>query len=372
MFNSPDAFTRSLCVLFVTAALTACGEGRDENAEAATITPPVASPWQSNYLEIGRTASPAELAAWDIDVRPDFTGLPPGSGNAEQGEEIWLARCAACHGDFGDSNQFFSPLVLGNVTPQDIESGHVAALKDPTRVRTTLMKVATVSTLWDYINRAMPWNDPKSLSTDEVYSLVAYLLSLGYIVDSDFELSNENIANVQARMPNRNGMTQEHGLWKVDDVSDVHNTACMTNCEASVEVASSIPQFARNAHGNLRDQMRIFGPFPGEDTGAERGAETAIASVAKEPPAPEAGLASSAPMELLTGNSCLGCHQIDSKLVGPAFTAVAEKYAGQDDAVVYLSRKIRQGGSGVWGGFMPPMAQLSEANAEEIARWLAQ
>ncbi|WP_295801408.1 c-type cytochrome [uncultured Microbulbifer sp.] len=379
MFRFPDGVARQFSVLLVAAALAGCGQESDGKSEAVTvITPPVASPWQSSFEDIGRAAKPAEIAAWDIDVGPDFAGLPPGSGTAEQGEEIWLARCAACHGDFGDSNKFFSPLVLGNVTQQDIETGHVAALKDPTRVRTTLMKVATVSTLWDYINRAMPWNAPKSLSTDEVYSLVAYLLSLGYIVDYDFELSNENIAEVQARMPNRNGMTREHGLWKVDGEPDVHNTACMTDCETHVEVASSIPAFARNAHGNLQGQMRTFGPYPGVDTSIEPGAETAPVLVAEVPseteaaPAPEAGLATSAPMELLTSNGCLGCHQIDNKLVGPAFTAVSEKYAGRDDAVVYLSRKIRQGGSGIWGGFMPPMPQLTEAKAEEIANWLAQ
>ncbi len=90
-------------------------------------------------------------------------------------------------------------------------------------------------------------------------------------------------------------------------------------------------------------------------------------------PAPKAELAASAPMELLTSNGCLGCHQIDSKLVGPAFNAVAEKYANRDDVVAYLSGKIRQGGSGTWGGaMMPPMAQLNDADVEKIARWLAQ
>ncbi|WP_226876969.1 c-type cytochrome [Microbulbifer hainanensis] len=373
MFKLPDGFTRHVGVLLMMAVLSACGQGGDEKAEAAAVTPPVASPWQSGYEDIGRTAKPAEVAAWDIDVRPDFTGLPAGSGSVEQGEEIWLARCAACHGDFGDSNKFFSPLALGNVTPQDIESGHVAALNDPTRVRTTLMKVATVSTLWDYIDRAMPWNAPKSLSTDDVYSLVAYLLSLDYIVDEDFVLSNENIAEVQARLPNRNGMTQDHGLWKIDGEPDVHNTACMTDCESSVEVASSIPSFARNAHGNLRDQMRSFGPFQGVNTSEEQGEKMMLASEDKAPAAPKAGLAASAPMDLLTSNGCLGCHQVDNKLVGPAFTAVAKKYADREDAVAYLSQKIRQGGSGVWGGAtMPPMAQLSEGKADEIASWLAQ
>lgn len=92
-----------------------------------------------------------------------------------------------------------------------------------------------------------------------------------------------------------------------------------------------------------------------------------------KPDTTQVGLTTSAPMEVLTSSGCLGCHQISSKLVGPAFTAVAEKYAGRDDAVDYLSGKIRQGGSGVWGGgVMPPMAHVSEDKADEIARWLAQ
>ncbi len=119
--------------------------------------------------QIGRPATEAELAAWDIDVRPDFQGLPPGSGDAWQGEGIWLEKCAFCHGDFGDSNEVFTPIVLGNITEDDIASGRVADLTNPAVARTTLMKVATVSTLWDYIYRAMPWNAPKSLSPD-VYS----------------------------------------------------------------------------------------------------------------------------------------------------------------------------------------------------------
>ena len=165
---------------------------------------------------LGRPATAAEVRAWDIDVRPDFQGLPPGRGSVEQGEALWLERCANCHGDFGDSNEMFAPIVLGNVTEADIESGQVAALTDPASVRTTFMKIATLSTLWDYINRAMPWNAPKSLTTDEVYAVVAYLLNLAYVVDYDFVLSDQNIAQVQQRMPNRNGMTRDHGLWSVN------------------------------------------------------------------------------------------------------------------------------------------------------------
>ena len=135
---------------------------------------------------VGRTATPAELKAWDIDVRPDLRGLPPGRGTVAQGQDLWEAKCAGCHGVFGESNEVFNPLV-GGTTKDDIQTGRVATLTRPDYPgRTTLMKVPTVSTLWDYINRAMPWDKPKSLTADEVYAVTAFLLNLGQIVPDDF------------------------------------------------------------------------------------------------------------------------------------------------------------------------------------------
>src|SRR5690242_17270221 len=114
-------------------------------------------------FNVGRPATPAEIKAWDIDVRPDFKGLPPGSGSVAQGQKIWDDKCASCHGTFGESNEVFTPLV-GGTTAEDIRTGRVKTLVTGDVARTTLMKVATLSTLWDYIRRAMPWNAPKSLS----------------------------------------------------------------------------------------------------------------------------------------------------------------------------------------------------------------
>ncbi|MGZ5040164.1 MAG: c-type cytochrome, partial [Usitatibacter sp.] len=145
----------------------------------------------------GRLATPAEIAAWDIDVRPDFKGLPPGSGSVKDGQRLWDAKCAGCHGTFGESNEVFTPLV-GGTTADDIRTGRVKALVTGDVARTTFMKLSTISTLWDYIRRAMPWNAPKSLSTDDVYAAVAYLLNLADIVPDDFVLTNANIAEVQA------------------------------------------------------------------------------------------------------------------------------------------------------------------------------
>lgn len=229
----------------------------------AGATPAAAA---ARFPGIGRPATPAEVSAWDIDVRPDFTGLPKGQGSVEQGQGIWDSRCAMCHGTFGESNEVFTP-VVGNTTSNDLQTGRVASLIDnKTPQRTTLMKVATVSTLWDYIYRAMPWYAPRSLTVDETYAVLAYILNLGEIVPDDFVLSHDTIRTVQRRMPNRNGMTRQHGLWTVDGKPDVQGESCMSDCRPFVVIGSVLPDYARNAHGNLAEQNRRWGPFRGVDT----------------------------------------------------------------------------------------------------------
>jgi S-disulfanyl-L-cysteine oxidoreductase SoxD len=224
--------------------------------------------------KIGRDATPAEVKAWDIDVRPDFKGLPKGAGTVAKGEAIWEEKCASCHGIFGESNEVFTPLI-GGTTKADIERGRVKNLEEGANFpqKTTIMKVATVSTLWDYINRAMPWTNPKTLSPDEVFSVVAYLLSLAEVVPADFELNDKNIVDVQKRMPNRNGMVFYEPMWKVNGKGDVKNVACMKDCPTEAKISSALPDFARNAHGNIAAQNRVIGPVRGVDTTKPTGAK---------------------------------------------------------------------------------------------------
>ena len=330
-------------------------------------------------LGLGRPATPKELAAWDIDVRPDFKGLPAGSGSVSQGQDIWEAKCASCHGIFGESNEVFTPLV-GGTGAQDVKTGRVARLLDPTFPgRTTLMKVATVSTLWDYINRAMPWTQPKSLKPDEVYAVTAYLLNMGSVLPDNFVLSDKTMAEAQARMPNRNGMNVAHALWPGKGLTqakgpDTRAVACMKDCQAEAKVASLLPDFARNNHGNLADQNRIVGAQHGVDTTRPPGAAPAVALAAAPvaPAAPKAAATEGAAVPALLGKlSCLACHGMDSKLVGPGFKQVAGKYSARADAVAYLTGKIRSGGSGVWGQVPMPPQTLSDDDAKRIARWLA-
>jgi cytochrome c len=329
---------------------------------------------QGRFPGIGRPATPAELRAWDIDVRPDFTGLPPGSGSVARGQEIWDERCAACHGTFGESTLVFPPLV-GGTTAADRVRGRVAALTDPAEQRTTLMKLPTLSTLWDYVHRAMPWDRPRSLTPDEVYALVAYLLHLGDIISADSALSDGNVREVQARLPNRNGMTRAHGLWDVTGAPDVQGDACARDCPAG-SVTSEIPPRARDAHGNLMAQHRVIGPVRGVDTAqppltgraGEHAAELAARALATAMGSAPADAGSG--MALARRHACVSCHALDQRVVGPSFKEIAARYRGAPDPAALVSR-MKSGGAGTWGPVpMPPQAHVGDPDLQALARWI--
>ena len=338
---------------------------------AACAVPALA---QGKYLGIGRAATPKEIAAWDIDVRPDFKGLPPGSGSVAKGQDVYEAKCAFCHGVFGEQNTVFNPLA-GGTTADDIKGGNVVTLKrEDYPGRTTFMKVPSVSTLWDYINRAMPWDKPKSLTTEEVYAVTAFLLNLAHVVPDDFTLSNQNIAEVQKKLPNRKGMTTAHAMWPGKELGgtakpDVLATACMSNCGPAPTTTSVLPEHARNNHGNLREQNRTVGPQRGSDTTKAEGLlGDAAGPVKVVGPAGGAASPNAAAIALIQQHACTACHNVDGKLVGPSFADIAKKYPGKADV---LAGKIKSGGSGVWGEIPMPPQTLPEADAKAIAAWLA-
>jgi cytochrome c551/c552 len=318
------------------------------------------------YQGVGRAATPAEVKAWDIDVRPDFKGLPKGSGSVDRGQELFEEKCASCHGSFGESNEVFTPLA-GGTTKDDIKAGRVKGLSSgELPQRTTFTKVATISTVFDYIQRAMPWTAPKSLKPDEVYAILAYLLNLQEIVPGDFVLSDQNIAEVQKLLPNRHGMTTEHGLWpgapaKKGGIGnggkpDTANKACMKNCKPEVQIGSTLPEYARTAHGELADQNRSFG--------AVRGTRTLGPEAAKK--AADAGT-----LELATKSGCMACHGIKSKIVGPGYNEVVARYQGQTDAESRLIAKVKAGGQGAWGSVpMPPNGHLKDEDVTTLVQWI--
>lgn len=320
-----------------------------------------------NYKGIGRQATSAEVKAWDIDVRPDFKGLPKGSGSVERGQDLFEEKCASCHGSFGESNEVFTPLI-GGTTKEDIKNGRVGGfLTGEIPQRTTFTKVATISTIYDYIYRAMPWTAPKSLKPDDVYAILAYFLNLAEIVPGDFTLSDKNIAEVQAKMPNRNGMTTDHGMWPGPaakkggigngGVPDVKNTACMKNCKGEVQIGSTLPDYARTAHGELADQNRSFGPVRGTRTLGVEAAKPAAAAPST--------------LEMATKNGCMACHGVNNKIVGPGFNEVLGRYKDQADAEGKLVAKVKAGGQGSWGSIpMPPNAHVKDDDLKTLVKWI--
>ena len=323
---------------------------------------------QDRFPGVGRAATPAEIRAWDIDVRGDFKGLPKGSGSVAKGQDVWEAKCASCHGVFGESNQVFLP-IIGGVTARDMQVGRVASLTSGAESqRTTMMKLARLSTLWDYINRAMPWNNPRTLTVEEVYAVTGYILHLADMLPGDFVLADTNIREVQAKLPNRNGLTMNHGLWRLNGKPDVKSTACMSSClgegKGSAQVASSIPDHARDAHGNLAMQQRTVGPVRG------------VVTLAKAAPA-SIGAAALAPAEfgnireLATKGACLACHAARQKLVGPSFREIAARHEAGAAGTARLTSKIKSGGSGIYGAIpMPPTTGLSDDEISRLASWI--
>ena len=171
-------------------------------------------------FNLGKLATKEEIAGWDIDVRPDGLGAPIGSGTALIGEEIYTEQCAACHGDFGEGADRWPALVGG----EDSLASH-----DPEKTTGSYWPYA--STMYDYIYRAMPYGVAQSLSHDETYEIVAYLLYMSDIIDEDFVLSEKNIGEIE--MPNRNGFLLPDPR---PDIVNTNGLPCMKNCNVSNNV----------------------------------------------------------------------------------------------------------------------------------------
>ena len=171
-------------------------------------------------FNLGKLATKDEIAGWDIDVRPDGLGAPIGSGTALIGEEIYTEQCAACHGDFGEGADRWPALVGG----EDSLASH-----DPEKTTGSYWPYA--STMYDYIYRAMPYGVAQSLSHDETYEIVAYLLYMSDIIDEDFVLSEKNIGEIE--MPNRNGFLLPDPR---PDIVNTNGQPCMKNCNVSTKV----------------------------------------------------------------------------------------------------------------------------------------
>ena len=176
---------------------------------------------EKRKYNIGKLATKTEIAGWDIDVRPDGVGAPKGSGNAIDGEEIYVNRCAACHGDFGEGVDRWPVLVGGDGT---------LASHDPEKTTGSYWPYA--STIFDYVYRSMPFGEAQTLTHDETYKLVAYLLNMNEIIDEDFVLSDKNIGKI--KMPNASGFLLPDPRPDVTKYKD--GQPCMKNCDVPLKI----------------------------------------------------------------------------------------------------------------------------------------
>jgi len=140
---------------------------------------------------LGKPIPEADVAAWDISAMPDGTGLPPGSGTPAQGAKIYVEKCVACHGENGTGKPFAAlvggaPLTSGIETPKTIAN---------------FWGYSTI--VFDFVRRAMPFQQPRTLTNDEVYALTAYILALNKIIGDNDTMNAQTLPKV--RMPNRDG-----------------------------------------------------------------------------------------------------------------------------------------------------------------------
>lgn len=160
-------------------------------------------------LNLGRIASPEEIAGWNIDVFPDGTGLPPGAGTVAKGETIYQNQCLACHG----------AKLEGGLGPALVGGEGTLTTEKPLKTVGSYWPYA--STLFDYIRRAMPFQAPQSLSNEEVYSVAGYILHANGLMKADATVDARSLIAVQ--MPNRNG-------FYVDNRPDAKTPRCMQHC----------------------------------------------------------------------------------------------------------------------------------------------
>ncbi|SIO04915.1 sulfur dehydrogenase subunit SoxD [Rhodovulum sp. ES.010] len=269
-----------------------------------------AGPALAERFGLGRPALPEEIAAWDLDVAPDGSGLPEGSGTVAEGEELFSMNCAVCHGEFAEGVDNWPQLAGGEGT-----------LADADPVKTVGSYWPYLSTVWDYVHRSMPFGGAQTLTADEVYAITAYILYSNFLVDDDFELSNENFLEVE--MPNADGFI-------VDDRDEVElpkfvREPCMGNCKVEVEIT-------------MRAAVLDVTPEQETEEAAREREELSRAAAEQE----KAPIKMPDPKLVAAGEKvfreCKACHQVGENAqhrVGPVLNGVVGREVAQADGFKY-------------------------------------
>lgn len=237
-------------------------------AAADTAAAPAAT---AGRFGLGREALPEEIAAWDVNVMPDGDGLPEGQGSVADGEMLFSDNCAACHGEFAEGVDNWPEL-----------AGGFGTLDRDDPVKTVGSFWPYLSTAWDYVHRSMPYGSAQTLSAEDTYAIVAYILYSNDLVDEDFVLTRENFTEVE--MPNADGFI-------VDDRDTVElplfvREPCMENCKESVEITMRAANLdvtpddtSDDPAGEATPQVSLEGgadALPADTEGGEEGAPSAV------------------------------------------------------------------------------------------------
>lgn len=291
---------------------------------------------------LGRAALPEEVAAWDIDIRPDGAGLPEGRGDVLTGEEVYTENCAVCHGDFGEGTGRW-PVLAGGQGTLDSD--------DP--VKTIGSYWPYLSTVWDYVHRAMPFGNAQSLSDDEVYAITAYLLYLNDLVDEDFELSRENFT--EQRLPNESGFFDDDR--PVMELASFEGEPCMENCKETVEITARARVL--DVTPDTGDDDQASGGAAGSDAvqpaaaGGDDGAQLETVALQTEAPedagAPDPALVAAGEKVF---RKCKACHQVGEgakNRSGPQLNGIVGRPLGAVEGFRYSdAMKAAAEGGAVW------------------------
>ncbi len=276
----------------------------------------LAVPATAGTFGLGRTALPEEIAAWNLDVHPDGSGLPDGSGDVTTGEEVFAEKCAACHGDFAEGIGNW-PKLAGGMDTLD--------RKDP--LKTVGSYWPYLSTTFDYVRRSMPYGNAGTLTNDEVYAIVSYILYSNDLVDEDFVLSKDTFLDVE--MPNADGFIMDDR--KETEFTKWVTEPCMANCKDTVAVTMralvlDVTPDQGETDATVTQASAPADPVVSEDPAAVAAEEQAV-------PAPE--VAALDPALIAKGEKvfrkCAACHQVGDgakNRVGPVLTEVVGAPAG--------------------------------------------
>ena len=299
----------------------------------------LAAPVAADPLGIGRPALPEEIAAWDVKIMPDGRGLPPGGMGVEEGEQVFIDNCAACHGDFAEGLDNWPPLAGGRGT-----------LTDPRPVKTVGSYWPYLSTVWDYVHRSMPYGNAQSLTADEVYGITAYILYSEGLVDYDFTLTNENFTEV--RLPNEDGFYVDDRLETEFPVFTA--APCMADCKEEVTITRKASDLnvtptndAGQPAGTLPDNVMASAASVGEEA-APASAETVEATpAAAAGPDPELVAAGERAFR-----ACQTCHEVGDgarNKTGPHLNDLFGRTAGALDGFRFSRQFVAAGEGGlVW------------------------